>query len=230
MAAPAQLETSVIGTGSHSTYGGVFDHLPQGIDYTLSTKFEYDTDSIEVDSGLTRVSGAMGFTVVAGDQTVSFNSGGIPSYGYLRSETLNNADGYNNALRLDHLFYLPGDSYYFEVSYTISWRDGTAAPSDFLTAPQTLLAGDDYHLTSSVVANWFDERAGNLYVNTREGNLSMTMVPEPSAAVMLLGGLGAGFLVRSRRRPAPVVLLESTTSILPQPYWPRAPILLRNSR
>lgn len=201
IAAPAVLESSVTGTGWHSTFGDVFESLPQGIDYTLSTRFEYDTDDIGFDSGVIRIPGTVGFTVVAGGQSLSFTSGAFDSYTYLRNQRVERADGYNNSLLLNHVFYTPG-GYGYDVWQTISWRDGTAAPQNLLSTPWNLVAGDDYHLTTDVVASWYEEQAGNLSVTTREGNLSVSVVPEPSAAAMLLGGLAAGFLVVSRRRNA----------------------------
>ncbi|AVR98240.1 PEP-CTERM sorting domain-containing protein [Pseudoduganella armeniaca] len=202
IAAQATLSSSVTGIGEGGPRGSAFGTLPQGVDYTLNTTFTYDTDQVSPQIGGGKsVSGQMAITLIAGDQTLTYISPERYNHLSLSQSRIERADGFHNALNLYTDFTVTTWGEHFEVWQSISWRDGTLAPTDLLTAPQSLNWGD-YKITTSLVARYQGERGGELNIAERQGFVTVSMVPEPSEVGMLTAGLAIGAVFVRRRRTA----------------------------
>jgi hypothetical protein len=201
IAAPATLSTSITGIGTAGA-PELFGTLPQNVSYTFSTAYTYDSEYIGHEAGTDSTYGNMAITLVAGDQRLEFtnhfpNSTPI----WVSRWRYDQADGYNNELRLNWDVEIDDKGRTFEISQTIRWKDGTAAPTDVLRTPQ-LLDSDDYKWDLSVKAWWDDYWLGTMRIDTGAGSLAVSMVPEPSEAGMLVAGLAIGAFAIRRRRAA----------------------------
>lgn len=202
-AAPATLSTTVTGPGWGGTANHIFGTLPQGVDYTLTTTLNYDSDFIQNDNGVDTLWGDMVLTLTAGDITLEYvTPQHAASYLGVRLLQSDNADGYNNELLMYNGFAIDNGGNELEVWQSIRWKDGTAAPVDFLRTPQQFAWGDDYRIESSIVARQSGEWLGYLDIAAYRGNVTVSVVPEPSQAGMLAAGLVVGAVALRRRRTA----------------------------
>lgn len=202
-AAPATLSTTVTGPGWGGTANHIFGTLPQGVDYTLTTTLNYDSDFIQNDNGVDIVWGDMVLTLTAGDVTLEYATPQqSASYLAVRLLQSDNADGYSNELLMYNGFTIDNGGNEFEVWQSIRWKDGTAAPVDFLRTPQQFAWGDDYRIESNIVARQSGEWLGYVDVAAYQGSVTVSLVPEPSQFGMLAAGLVVGAAALRRRRAA----------------------------